>query len=145
MKAFRFPLDRALQIRRTQMEIEQTQLQRINQELSKVTAAEISLQKFSVDTRRWIATNTPLESTTISTMNDFQRQAKTLVQRMNGEKIELTARNETQKQKVIEFQRRVKLLEKLRGKRHAEWEASLQKDQENFASDAFLARWTVQH
>ena len=108
-------------------------------------AAEISLQKFGTDTRRWVSNNTPMESTTISTMNDFQRQAKILIQRMDRQKAELTGQGETQKLKVIEYQRRVKLLEKLRGKRLSEWEAAMQNEQETFASDAFLARWSVQH
>ena len=145
MKAFRFPLERALEVRRMQLELEQARLERIQQEFSRVSAAESSLQKFGTATRQWIADSTPLESTTISTMNDFQRQAKTLMLRMEHQKAEIATKSTTQQVKVVDFQRRVKLLEKLRGRRLHAWETAVQKDQESFAADAFLTRWSNQH
>ena len=144
MKAFRFSLDRVLRVRRTQLDVELLQLQKIQQELARVTAAETSLEKFGTDTRKWVAGSTPLESTTISTMIDFQRQAKTLAVRMEREKAGLISQKAAQDVKLIEFQRRVKMLEKLRAKRLGGWAIEVDKEQENFASDAHLARWNGQ-
>jgi flagellar export protein FliJ len=46
-----------------------------------------------------------------------------------------------QRARVLEAQRRVRLLEKLRARRLAEWQTAWQRESENFAAETFLARW----
>jgi len=41
----------------------------------------------------------------------------------------------------VEAQRRARLLEKLRGRRLEEWRMAGDREMENFAGEAFLARW----
>lgn len=46
-----------------------------------------------------------------------------------------------QRGRMVEAQRRVRLLEKLRSRRMEEWRVANDREMENFASEAFLARW----
>ena len=46
-----------------------------------------------------------------------------------------------QRARVVDTQRRLRLLEKLRGRRLEDWRAASQREAENFASETFLARW----
>jgi phage shock protein A len=80
-------------------------------------------------------------SDVISTMPDFQRGTRQRLEKIDVRKRDLTRQIHEQTSKTIEAQRKVKLLEKLRTRRYAEWLALTQKDQENFAAEAFLARW----
>jgi len=42
---------------------------------------------------------------------------------------------------VLEAQRRVRLLERLRERRFSEWEAELNRELEALAAESYLARW----
>jgi len=46
-----------------------------------------------------------------------------------------------QQVRIIEAQRRARLLEKLRSRRLEEWRVAGEREMENFAGEAFLARW----
>jgi hypothetical protein len=43
--------------------------------------------------------------------------------------------------RIVEARRRARLLEKLRGRRLEEWRIAGEREMENFAAEAFLARW----
>jgi hypothetical protein len=42
---------------------------------------------------------------------------------------------------VVDFHRRVRLLEKLKDRRLGEWRLAWQRETDSLASEAFLARW----
>lgn len=46
-----------------------------------------------------------------------------------------------QRAQVVHAHRRVRLLEKLKDRRLGEWRLALQRENENLASESFLARW----
>jgi hypothetical protein len=145
MKAFRFPLDRALHIRRTQLEIERAKLQKLTNDREQLELQATELLLESVNTRRTILTQGLVTAGEISTMPDYQRNTREHLRRLDRQKQDLLKKTESQMHQAVEAERKVKLLERLRGQRFAEWNSLAQKEQENFIADAYLARWTVSH
>jgi hypothetical protein len=143
VKAFRFPLDRALHIRRAQLEVEQAKLQGLTHQREQLAMQTAQVIDEAAATRRAIATQSPLIPGEISTMSDYQRSIKQNLHKLAQRSQELAGAVMKQQQQAIEAERKVKLLEKLRTKRFDEWETQMEKDQENFSADAYLARWTV--
>jgi flagellar export protein FliJ len=142
MKAFRFALDRALHIRRTQLEIERSKLQKLVREGEQLDKQAAALIAEAAGNRRMVSTQQLLTGSEIAMMPDYQRASKQRLLKLDSLKQDLVKRIQEQQRQTVEAERKVKLLEKLRAKRFSEWETLTRKEQEDFASDAFLARWT---
>jgi flagellar export protein FliJ len=145
MKAFRFPLDRALHLRRMQLEMEQVKLQQIQSEVLRIGNSVAALEQFGVETRKWISGNASLDSGNICTVSDFQQRSRQVVVAMERRTSDLQTQAEAQKAKALEARRKVKLLETLRESRQVEWLSEVDREQETFAADAYLARWSATH
>jgi flagellar export protein FliJ len=145
VKTFRFALDRALHLRRMQLETEQARLQQLGAEVLRIRNSVVALRDFGTETRNWISGKASLDSGSIATVSDFQQRSRQHVLVMERKIGELQAQTEAQKVKALEARRKVKLLETLRESRYAEWAAEADREQETFAADAFLARWTATH
>jgi flagellar export protein FliJ len=143
VKVFRFPLDRALHIRRAQLEMERAKYQRLMRDREQLELQVTAIQVEVADTRSAIATRTHLLPGEISTMPDYLRGTRQRLLKLDELRKELAKRLQEQQRQLVEAERKVKLLEKLRTKRLKEWECEMLKEQENFAADAYLARWSI--
>jgi flagellar export protein FliJ len=143
VKAFHFPLDRALHIRRAQLEIEQAKHQRLMRDREQLELQVVRIQTEAAAARNAITTQALLVPGEISTMPDYLRGTKQRLVKLDHVRQELVSKMQEQKRQLLEAERRVKLLEKLRTKRLGAWEIEMHKEQETFAADAYLARWIV--
>jgi hypothetical protein len=145
MKAFRFPLERALHVRRTQLEVEQSRLEILLHQREQLELQGAGILTEAASTRHAITKELLLKTHEISTVPDYQRNTKLRLARLDRQKQELMKVTQDQKRLTLEAERKVKLLEQLRDKRFSEWNSLAQKEQETFAADAYLARWAVTH
>jgi hypothetical protein len=141
MNAFRFRLERVLKVRRTQMELEKAHLEQRLGDLRSVERARAELQaaghRAEVQVRAW----NPVYGMDLLSL-DFYRGAVRSQDQMLAARAAEAARSVAEQQnKLMEAQRRCRLLERLRDRRLAEWEAARDRELEEFASEAFLARW----
>jgi hypothetical protein len=127
------------------LELEQVRLQQIQAEALRIRNSVGALQAFGVETRNWISANPALESGYVSTVSDFQQRSRQVVTAMERKTRDLDAQAEAQKAKTLEARRKVRLLESLREARYKEWQAEADQEQETFAADAYLARWSSAH
>jgi flagellar export protein FliJ len=128
-----------------QLEIEQTRLQQIQAEMSRIQNSVAALEKFGVETRNWISASPLIDSGSICTVGEFQRRSRHVILAMAQRIRDLREQGESQRAKAMEARRRVKLLETLRESRQAEWLSEADREQEAFAGEAFLARWSSTH
>jgi flagellar export protein FliJ len=143
VKVFHFPLHRALHIRRAQLELERIKYQRLMRDREQLELQVTAIQVDAADTRSAIATRTHLLPGEISTMPDYLRGARQRLRKLDELRKELANRLQEQQRQMVEAERKVKLLEKLRTRRFGEWENEMLKEQETFAADAYLARWSI--
>ncbi len=145
MKAFRFPLERVLEWRRMQRDIERSNIRAIATRIQELDdrRRQLSLER-SVAEGEVLRAKT-MDGADLARVAAFQlhvRNEKLTIANTRGQcEHELTA----QREKLVEAQRQVKLLQNLRDKRMTRWTADLAREREQFAAEAFLARWQSGH
>jgi hypothetical protein len=61
--------------------------------------------------------------------------------RWGRRRVDCERRIEAQRARVLQAERDLRLLERLRQRRHAEWKVAADREQESLATESFLARW----
>ncbi len=141
MTAFRFRLQRVLQLRESQLKTEEFKLEQLLQLRAQMQAA-IDAAVWAVEKERQ-----SIESETYSTsaqwlaFESFRKRAERERQQALQK---LTAHDEAiekQRAAVVEAKRAVLLLEKLQEKRRADWQIDADKEMEELTADFSAAQW----
>jgi hypothetical protein len=141
MKAFEFRLRRALDLRKTQLELEENTLRQLAGKLEELALAAVKLDLVKERAEVAVRQAAVVEAADLWALSAYR-------QRIMAELRELALRREAaerqvagQRQKVLEAQRRVRLLEKLEQRRHAEWSREADREMESLAAESFLTMW----
>lgn len=141
MKAFAFPLERALNWRRAQLDLEQARARAIAGKMAELANRREDLRNERSSAERHILASKTVEAEELGAIGKFHLS----VAKRDSALIEQSAKCERelrgQRGKLVEAQRKVKLLEILRQKRLAQWSSAVAREQEQFAGEAFLGRW----
>ena len=140
MKRFRFPLETVLRWRISQFDLEQAklrpliaELERLHREFLAIDDSEF-LQRSSVQEPAATAAER-------SGLNSWLRWARDERQRLRAQIADCERRIAEQRQRVIEARRACELLEKLEARQLAGWQAEADREVEQLAADAYLAKW----
>jgi len=142
MKAFRFPLDRALHLRRLQLELEQAKLQQLARDRDQLDLRATAIRSDAARTRAASTSQPQISSIELAALPGYQTGVRNRLSKLDGQKRDILKRIEDQRRVTLEAERKVKLLEQLREKRYADWSALMNREQEAFAAEAYLARWS---
>lgn len=136
MKAFRFALDRVLDFRKLQSDAERAKLDQL---LVQRTALLCKNEELAAEARtlQGFTTALPAELTARENYRAFLRRQE---QYLRSEIAKIDRLLAEQRQRVLEAERRRDLLEKLKHRRHAEWNVAFDRELEELAADAFRAR-----
>ena len=141
MQSFHFRLEKVLAWRRTELELEQykmrllcVELEQIEQSRARLTAERVVAHHEILRARRIDGAELNAHA---ARLVYFDGQDRALLRR-RSEQEQLIA--EAHK-RLLEAQRRLRLLEKLKAGRHAQWQTELNREIEAFAAEAHLARW----
>jgi flagellar export protein FliJ len=141
MKAFHFRLDRVLDWRRRQAEIEELKLA---QELAAFRRREVERQALA-DARKQAQLEAVNARATAAEdlwlLRDYLEQADRQDRVLAARIAEQAGVVEAQRRRTVEAQRRHEALQRLRQSRHDEWRRESDRELEAFASEAFLSRW----
>jgi flagellar export protein FliJ len=141
MKAFRFRLQRVLELRESEVKTEETELERL------------LAQRVRMEAERQAQLDSFLRETVLVRAKQILHPSELVMldrykQRVDREQQEWIAKLTThdaaidkQKARVIAARGRVKLMEKLREKRLAEWQADSGRELDELASDFSAAQW----
>jgi flagellar export protein FliJ len=142
MKAFRFSLQRVLDVRRAQEGVEKMKYERLLRDLAAIEFGSEEIRSETAGIRRTLMTQPTITSGEMSTFPAYLQRNKQRLLSLAQAKHDLAITLNAQRAQVLEAERSVKLLEKLRTRRLEAWITESQNEQEAFASDAYLARWT---
>jgi len=140
MKRFRFSLERALAVRRTQAEAERARLEPLLQAYS---ALDDELEARCAERDQCWLTAAPGTAPDLAALAGAERYRHYLAEvtaRLEERRRQLAAQIDAQRAALIEARRRQELLEKLRARRRREWEAASIRELEELAGDAYRAR-----
>jgi len=144
LQSFHFRLEKVLAWRRTELELEQyrmrllcVELEQIEQSRARLTAERVVAHHEILRARRIDGAELNAHA---ARLVYFDGQERALLRRRR-EQEQLIA--EAHK-RLLEAQRRLRLLEKLKAGRHAQWKTELNREIEAFAAESHLARWNVE-
>ena len=139
MKSFHFPLERALEWRRGQLELEENRVRRQAAAVAEIDRTRAELEATAIRAEVQVQAWTPLAGQDLAALARFREyvdhQERTLAVRRAACQRQL----EEQRKVMLEARRRCRLLERLRERRLAEWRAASDRELEQFASECYLA------
>jgi flagellar export protein FliJ len=142
MKRFVFPLDRVMQWRRTQARIEELKLERQYAELRHLghQIEALALERNSAG-RTLIGTG-GASGLELTLLDAFQKAADAELTRLERSKSGCRQHVEAQVLAVAERRRDVRLLEKLKERKFLSWRIAFNREIDQEAEEAYLARWS---
>lgn len=139
MKRFEFSLGRVLDLRRQQASVEQARLQALLKTLDQLSATKHALLQQLDDARTSLRQSAPTGDD-LRLFVQFERHIHVQCTRTDQDSRAVQRQVREQQIKVIDADRQVKLLEKLKTRRFAEWTHACDKELEELAADSHLAR-----
>jgi hypothetical protein len=141
MTSFRFPLQKVLEWRTTELELEEA---KFRQAAAAVAAAdrdraelEAAAVRTEAEVRRW----DPVAGSDLAALSDFRRHVRAQEEALEARRAECARQAAAQQASMLEARRRCRLLERLRERRLAEWKAARDRELEEMASESYLAQW----
>jgi hypothetical protein len=143
--AFRFPLDRVLAWRRSQLDAEQAEFRQRADAVAAIDRERAELEASGVAAEVQIRECRTLEGRDLEALARFRAWVRTRDSRLADERVARQRALGEQRTRMLEARRRCRLLERLKERRLAEWTDAAEKELEAFAAEAYLARWPARH
>lgn len=141
MKAFHFRLQRILQLRESEVKTEEARLEHLYAERARMESERDALNNSVERMSLAVRGQQFLHPSDLVSLDQYKAHVKRELVRFAEKLAAHETEIEKQKARVTAARSRVKLLEKLREKRHGEWEAARDRELEELASDFSAAQW----
>jgi flagellar export protein FliJ len=139
MSSFRFRLARVLDWYEERCRAEEERLQKCVSALAATEQAIAALQSSRENARRELAEQQSFTSSELSSLSRYQEWARLAARNLNRERVGRCKALEEQRVKLREARRQVRLLEKLRERRHDEWHAGVDRELDQLAEESHRA------
>ena len=141
MTRFHFPLQKVLDWRRTQLEIEEEKFRQRAEAVAAVEWARAELEAGAVhaecEVRRW----DPVGGDDLRALGEYRAHVRAEEARLTAERAERARALAAQQAAMLEARQRFRLLERLKERRLAEWKSASDREIEEIASESYLAQW----
>lgn len=141
MKPFRFRLEKVLAWRRTELELEQYKMRLLSAGLEEIERSRARLTAERVVAEREILQACRIDGADLNVhaarLHYLDGQERALLRRRREQEERIAEAHK----RLLEAQRRLRLLGKLKAGRQANWTTELNRELEAFASESHLARW----
>lgn len=143
MKAFRFRLERVLKWRRTEFEREEHGLREAAAALGQVENDRGRLSAEREGAERTLRAAAFLDGAELAAHSGYLRGLRRNADALAARRVELDRELANRRERLVEAQRRLRIIEKYRERRLAKWETDLGREIEAFAGESYLARWNA--
>lgn len=143
MKNFRFQLDSLLRLRTRELETEEMRLATMRADLTRLERSIQHTVAESQNTSHAVASG----ASSGAELGQLQHYRNALARKLKGMVKERSAcqfQIEQQQRKVVEANRRKRLIERLKERRLAEWTAEVEKEFQQLAEETYLSNWNRQ-
>ena len=141
MNAFRFPLQKVLDWRRAQLEMEELRFRQQTAKLAGLDLASAQVTAAGNTAERQVRVWNPVAGGELSALGSFRLHVKLKETELAVSRAECRRELGRREKVMLEARRRLRLLERLRERRLAEWRGARDKELEDLASEAYLAKW----
>jgi flagellar protein FliJ len=144
MKAFEFRLQRIADFRRQQADVAKARLQALLAEMQRLENERHSLEEQRHEARNSVTAQSNLNGEDFFALASFQEYVGRRLKELSQKQIELGSKIEKQRDAVVEAERKVKLLDRLRERKFQEWRAASDRELDDLAADSHMARLAAQ-
>ena len=141
MTTFHFRLQRVLEFRQTQFQLAESECQHAAARLRSVQAQQAALAARRWETRKAFANLPVVAGGDIAPLPIWYQWTVRAGDRLVAQERAASAELQKRRTALVEAQRRVRLLEKLRDTRLAEWQAAFDRELEELAADSANSRF----
>jgi hypothetical protein len=141
VEKFKFRLQRVLDFRVTQLELEEQKFRLETEALAEVDRLAEALKAEAAEAERRVLLADAITGTDLQALGYFRiefRKRETALQARRAERMRSLAARQAA---MMEARRRCKLLERLKERRFQEWRTAAESELESLASESFLAQW----
>ncbi len=140
MKRFEFRLERVLEWRHGQLDIELAGLGRLTAEAQAIDRRRGEIEAERASAEKSLMSSATVEAQQLTALDAFRAWVRQESGRLASQRAEWEHKIAEQRRKVLEARRRFRLLERLKERRRAEWDAEFNRELENLAGELYLAR-----
>jgi hypothetical protein len=145
MNTFQFPLQRALDWRRTQLKLAEARVEQQLAALAGIDQARAELDAMGHRTEVEVRQFQSLEGGDLSALGSFRLAIKVRGRELVAKRVECQNELAARQAVMLEARRRCRLLERLKERRWAEWQSAAGRELDELAADSYLAQWARRH
>jgi flagellar export protein FliJ len=138
---FQFRLQRVLEWREKQLELEDARFKQQVAAIASLEQARADLQSAGLQAEMQLRSSEAISGHDLSALAGFRRYIQTQSRDLDARRAEAQKNLEAQQKVMLEARRRCRLLERLKDRRLAEWQAACDRELDELASESFLAGW----
>ena len=141
MNAFRFPLQKALELRRKQLELAEARYKQQLAELASLDRLRAETEAAGIRAEIEVRQRTSVSGRDLAALDHFRLRVKNDEARIAAQRVEAARESAVRQEAMLEARRRSRLLDRLRERRVAEWETARDRELDEIASESYLAQW----
>ncbi|MGA2881782.1 MAG: hypothetical protein ABSG13_22755 [Bryobacteraceae bacterium] len=142
MKRFHFPLERVRRWRDGQASLEEMKLEQLRGNASALREQRQNIVLERARSEQEVLGQLRMEGTELQSLDSYRLYIRSKIRDIENRERQVGVQVEQQRQTVIQARRQAELLERLKRKALDEWQAANDREQESFAAELHLARWT---
>jgi flagellar export protein FliJ len=141
MTSFRFPLQKVLDWRQTQLELEEVRFKQQIAALADLERARAELEATGIKAETQVRGWSPMAGCDLAALGSFRLNVKQRESEIALRRVECQKTYEAQQAIMLEARRRCRLLERLKDRRLADWTSARDHELDELASESFLSKW----
>jgi flagellar export protein FliJ len=142
MMAFRFPLQRVVDWRRSELELTELKFQQLTAAVSAVDREIAELETAGIQTELLVRDWSPVSGRDLAALGSFRLHVRKKNAELAARRVECAKHLAAGRAALLEARRRFRLLDSLKQRRFEDWRLARDKELEELASESYLARWT---
>lgn len=141
MNKFHFPLQKVLEWRRTQLDVEEGKFRQRGEAVAAVDRARAELEAEAVHTECEVRGWDSVGGADLRALDEYRKHVRAEEARLAAERAERARALAAQQAAMLEARRRFRLLERLKDRRLAEWRTACDRELDEIAAESYLAQW----
>lgn len=141
MKRFAFPLEGALRWRQRRLELQESRLRSLAAERDAIRERIGQIGQARRRAEQELLGQASIRAEELAALEAYRLRLARERVRLQQAETDCEGRLAAQRERVLEARRDVRLIEKLKERRLAEWQAEADRELEALAAEVFLARW----
>ena len=141
MKQFQFSLEHAMHWRRLRADMERAKIESLYTELRNLDGQRTSMEEEETTAHDLVKNQDSVRAQQLFALDRFTRHMSTRKEQLEVARVDLLGKIAQQKVRLISAQRDFELLEKLKAHKKEDWQTAFDKEQEDLASEVYLAKW----